>query len=206
MRRSSAPIPAALPSPAIRSAADMTAARHPDGQGSQRAEDQLPGAAVAGDRCGRRYLLLREVRERSLPHPRLHVLDTHPPNQRAQLGLDWRPPSPSTRFPTPVATKAGPVPRHERLGPHDRENPEDCWKPTIQLDKEPSIMVRQPDATMQPTPQYDQLMSYTVGISTAFSASSRNLDLNGEARTARTKQNSPIIPSTYAIPSRHQLR
>src|ERR1700732_1895156 len=87
------------------------------------------------------------------------VLDTHPPDQRAQLRLDWRPPSPSTRFPTPVATKAGPVPTHERLGPHDRENPEDCWKPTIQLDKEPSIMVRQPDATMQPTPQYDQLMS-----------------------------------------------
>ena len=32
-------------------------------------------------------------------------------------------------------------------------------EPTIQLDKEPSIMVRQPDATMQPTPQDDQLMS-----------------------------------------------
>jgi len=29
---------------------------------------------------------------------------------------------------------------------------------------------------------------------TAFSASSRDFDLNGEARTARTKQNSPIIP------------
>jgi hypothetical protein len=28
----------------------------------------------------------------------------------------------------------------------------------------------------------------------AFSASSRNFDLNGEASTARTKQNSPIIP------------
>jgi acetyl esterase/lipase len=27
--------------------------------------------------------------------------------------LDWRPPSPSTRFPTPVATKVGPVPTHE---------------------------------------------------------------------------------------------
>jgi hypothetical protein len=28
---------------------------------------------------------------------------------------------------------------------------------------------------------------------TAFSASSRDFDLNGEARTARTKQSSPII-------------
>jgi hypothetical protein len=27
-----------------------------------------------------------------------------------------------------------------------------------------------------------------------FSASSRNFDLNGEARTARAKQSSPIIP------------
>jgi hypothetical protein len=52
-------------------------------------------------------------------------------------------------------------------------------------------MVRQPDATVQPTPQDDQLIR-----STAFSASSRNFDLNGEARTARTKQNSPIIPPT----------
>jgi catechol 2,3-dioxygenase-like lactoylglutathione lyase family enzyme len=30
--------------------------------------------------------------------------------------------------------------------------------------------------------------------STAFSASSRNFDLNGEARTVRAKQSSPIIP------------
>jgi hypothetical protein len=31
-------------------------------------------------------------------------------------------------------------------------------------------------------------------IATAFSASSRNFDLYGEARTAKAKQNSPIIP------------
>src|SRR6516164_5379181 len=37
-------------------------------------------------------------------------LDAHPPDQRAQLRLDWWPPSPSTRFPTPVAAKAGPMP------------------------------------------------------------------------------------------------
>jgi hypothetical protein len=39
---------------------------------------------------------------------------------------------------------------------------------------------------MHPPPQDNQLMS-------KLSASSRNFDLNGEARTARTKQNSPII-------------
>jgi hypothetical protein len=32
-------------------------------------------------------------------------------------------------------------------------------KPAIQLDKEPAIMVREPDAAMQPTPQDNQLMS-----------------------------------------------
>jgi hypothetical protein len=49
-------------------------------------------------------------------------------------------------------------------------------------------MVREADATMQLAPQDIQLVS-----STAFSASSRNFDLNGEAKTARKKQSSPII-------------
>src|ERR1700737_716340 len=52
------------------------------------------------------------------------VLHAHPPDQRAQLRLDLWPPSPSTRFPTPVAAKAGPVPTHERLGPNDLRNPQ----------------------------------------------------------------------------------
>jgi hypothetical protein len=55
--------------------------------------------------------------------------------------------------------EAGSVPTHERLGPDDYENLEDCWKPAIQLDKEQAITVREPDATMQPTPQDNQLMS-----------------------------------------------
>jgi hypothetical protein len=41
------------------------------------------------------------------------------------------------------------VPTHERLGPDDDENLQDRWKPAIQLDKEPAIIVRQPDVTMQ---------------------------------------------------------
>src|ERR1700739_3194073 len=75
------------------------------------------------------------------------VLHAHPPDQRAQFGLDLWPPSPSTRFPTPVAAKAGPVPTHERLGPNDCENLQDRRKPAIQLDQEPAIIVREPDAT-----------------------------------------------------------
>src|ERR1700733_11257819 len=109
------------------------------------------------------------------------------PDQRAQLRLDWRPPSPSTRFPTAVATKAGPVPTHERLGPRDRENPEDCWKPTMQVDKEPAIMVRQPDATMQPTSQDDQLMSKhrVLGFKSQLRLEWRGQDGNRAARSFR---------------------
>jgi hypothetical protein len=51
------------------------------------------------------------------------------------------------------------VPTHERLGPDDCENLQDGWKPAIQLDKEPAIMVREPDATLQLAPQDNQLMS-----------------------------------------------
>src|SRR3984957_15451753 len=87
------------------------------------------------------------------------ILHAHPPDQRAQLRVDLRSPSLWARLPTPVAAKAGPVPTHECLGPDDRENLQDRWKPAIQLDQEPAIMVREPDATMQPAPQDNQLMS-----------------------------------------------
>src|SRR6202171_1070490 len=117
------------------------------------------------------------------------IFDAHPPAQRAQFRVDLRSPSQWERLPTPVAAKAGPMPTHECLGPDDCENLQDKRKPAIQLDKEPAIIVREPDATRQPTPHDIQLMSKH-----AFSASSRNFDLNGEARTARTKQSSPIIP------------
>jgi hypothetical protein len=50
------------------------------------------------------------------------------------------------------------MPTQERLGPDDGEKLQDRRKPAIQLDKEPAIVVREPDATMQP-PQDNQLMS-----------------------------------------------
>ncbi len=53
------------------------------------------------------------------------VLDTHPPDQYAQLRIDLRSPSLWARLPTPIAAKAGPVPTHERLGPDDCENLQD---------------------------------------------------------------------------------
>src|SRR6476619_7162874 len=91
--------------------------------------------------------------------PQKRIFDAHPPDQRAQLRFDRRSPSQWARLPTPVAAKAGPMPTNERLGPDDCENLQDLWKPAIQLDKEPAIIVRKPDATMQPAPQDNQLMS-----------------------------------------------
>src|SRR5215471_1523125 len=91
--------------------------------------------------------------------PQSGILDADPPDHFAQLRVDLRSPSGWARLPTPVAAKSGSVPTHERLRPDDRENLQDCWKPAIQLDKEPAIMVLEPDATMQRAPQDNQLMS-----------------------------------------------
>jgi hypothetical protein len=87
------------------------------------------------------------------------VLDAHSPDQRAQFSIDLRSPSPWARLPTPVVAKAGSMPMHERLGPYDCENLQNLWKPAIQLDKEPAVVVPKPDATTQPAPQDNQLMS-----------------------------------------------
>jgi hypothetical protein len=79
------------------------------------------------------------------------IFDAHPLDQYAKLRVDLRSPSLWARLPTPVAAKADSVPTHECLGPDDCENLQDRRKPAIQLDKEPAIMVREPDATMQPS-------------------------------------------------------
>jgi hypothetical protein len=54
------------------------------------------------------------------------ILHADFPYRHAQLCLNLRAPSPpSTRFPTPIAPKADPMPTHERLRPYDRENLQD---------------------------------------------------------------------------------
>src|SRR6266403_5679104 len=76
-------------------------------------------------------------------------------NTRSSVSICGRPPN-GRDFQRPVAAKAGPMPTHERLGPDDCEDLQDRREPAIQLDKEPAIMVRQPD---EPAPQDNQLMS-----------------------------------------------
>jgi hypothetical protein len=113
------------------------------------------------------------------------IFDAHPADQYAQLRVDLRSPSLGARLPTPVTAKAGPVPTHERLRPDDRENLQDKRKPAIQLDQEPAIMVRKPDATIQPTPHDIQLMSKHRVLS--FKPQLR-LEWRGEDGQNETKQ------------------
>jgi hypothetical protein len=87
------------------------------------------------------------------------ILDAHPPDQGAQVRLDLGPPSPRARFPTPIAAKASPMPPYERLRLNDRDDLQNRREPSIQLDKKPAIVVRQPDPALNLTPQNDQLMS-----------------------------------------------
>src|SRR5712664_3521020 len=87
------------------------------------------------------------------------IFRAHPPDQCAQIRIDLWSASQRTGFPTPVPAKAGPMPTYESLGPDDRDGPEDRWEPSIQLDQEQAIAVRELDTTAHPPPQHNQLMS-----------------------------------------------
>jgi hypothetical protein len=115
------------------------------------------------------------------------IVNTHPLDQRAQIRVDLRSTSKRAGFPTPVPTEAGPMPTHEGLGPNDRDGLQDRWKPSIQLDQEQAIAVREVDTTTHLAPQHSWCRS------AAFSASSRLFDLNGKANRVRKKQSSAII-------------
>src|SRR5664279_6613674 len=71
------------------------------------------------------------------------ILRAHLPDQRAQFCLDLRSPSPSTRFPTPIAVEAGPMPTQQRFGSNNHENRKDRREPAIELDEEPAVVVRE---------------------------------------------------------------
>src|SRR6195256_2736839 len=87
------------------------------------------------------------------------IFRAHLSDQRAQIRANLRSASKRAGFPTTVPTEAGPMPTHEGLGADDRDGLEDRWKPSIQLNQEQAITIREPDATAHPPPQHDQLMS-----------------------------------------------
>ena len=51
------------------------------------------------------------------------------------------------------------MPTDKGLGPDDRDRLQDRWKPSIQLDQEQPIPIRELDTTTQPPLQHNQLMS-----------------------------------------------
>src|SRR5262245_34145276 len=51
------------------------------------------------------------------------------------------------------------MPTHERLGTDNRDDLQDRWKPSIQLDKEHAIAVCEPDAPMHHPAQHSHLVT-----------------------------------------------
>jgi hypothetical protein len=93
---------------------------------------------------------------RPSPQP---IVSAHPPDQRAQVRVDLRPASKGAGFPTPVPTEAGPMPTDKGLRSDDRDGIQDRWEPSIQLDQEQAIAVRELDATAHPPLRHKQLMT-----------------------------------------------
>src|SRR6266478_7619483 len=87
------------------------------------------------------------------------IVNAHPPDQRAQVCVDLRPASKGAGFPTPVPAEAGPMPADESLGADDCYDLQDRWKPSIQLDQEQAIPVREVNTTTCLPPQHDKLIS-----------------------------------------------
>jgi hypothetical protein len=86
------------------------------------------------------------------------LLHAHPRiDARSSVSICGRPPNGRTS--NASSNETGPVPTHEGLGPSDCENLQDRRKPAIELDQELAIIVRKPDATIQPTPHHIQPIS-----------------------------------------------
>jgi hypothetical protein len=75
------------------------------------------------------------------------------------------------------------MPPHERFGVDDCDGVQDRGKPSIQLDEEQAIAVREPNAAAQLAPQNDQLMSQcrVLGFKPALRLEGRSQDGQDEA-------------------------
>jgi hypothetical protein len=114
------------------------------------------------------------------------LLNAHLPDQCPQTRIDWWPASQVPRFPAPIAAKARAMPSHQRLGSDGRHHLRDRWKPSIQLEEEQPIAVRE----LNPTAH---LALKHWRRSAAFSASSRLIGLNRETNSLKRKKSSATI-------------
>src|SRR5206468_11227950 len=128
------------------------------------------GAPVLGRRSTSLDRVLRDARlsdlETELEQPTMdawcspqRIFRAHLPDQRAQVRGDPRSASKRARFPTPVPAEAGSMPTNKGLRSDDRDGLQDRWKPSIQVDQEHAIPVREVDTTTRFPLQHDQLMS-----------------------------------------------
>jgi len=86
------------------------------------------------------------------------IVNAHPSDQRTQIHVDLRPASKGPGLPTPVPAETGAMPPHKGLRSDDRDGIENRWKPSIQLDEEQAIPIRELDAAANFPPQHDQLV------------------------------------------------
>jgi hypothetical protein len=77
------------------------------------------------------------------------------------------------------------VPSHEGLGANYCDGLEGRWKPSIQLDEEQTITIREPDTAAHLPPQYDELMSER---SVLCLKSALRLERRGEQGQAEAEQ------------------
>ena len=87
------------------------------------------------------------------------IVNAHPSDQCTQVRFDLRPTSKGAGLPTPIPAETGTMPTHERLRSDDRDDIQNRWKPSIQLDEEEAISVCEVNATTHLPPQYDHLTS-----------------------------------------------
>jgi hypothetical protein len=87
------------------------------------------------------------------------IVNAHPSDQCTQVRFDLRPTSKGAGLPTSISAETGTMPTHERLRSDDRDDIENRWKSSIQLDEEEAISVCEVNATTHLPPQYDHLTS-----------------------------------------------
>ena len=82
------------------------------------------------------------------------------------------------------------MPSHEGLGANNCNGLEDCRKPSIKLDEEQTITIREPDTAVHLPPQYDELMSER---SVLCLKSALRLERRDEQGHAEAEQRSIIV-------------
>ena len=127
------------------------------------------------------------------------ILDANPPDQRPQVRLDQRSPSPWPRLPTPVEAEAGPVPANKGLGLDHGQHGEDRREPVIKLHEEPAIAVSQRDATFDLASQHKNLLPQQLILSDEITLRPERRGQDGQQERNQSNQRPTIDDSIRLI-------